>query len=57
MQNNSMDESSPPESQDSGRTPADEVELKKSLRGIKKAVSKFWNEIRRRRNKNALWKF
>ena len=48
---------SQPEGQDSKREPADEVELKKSIRGIKRALSNFWNEVRRRRNKNALWKF
>jgi hypothetical protein len=52
-----MGESSPPGGRDSKRTPADEVELKKSLRGIRKVVGGFRSEVRRKRNKNALWKF
>lgn len=39
------------------QTPADEVELKKSLKSIRKTLSNFWSEVRRRKNKNALWKF
>ena len=51
-----MDESSAP-GRDSERTPADEIELRKTFRGIKRKLSSLRNEIRRRRNKNALWKF
>jgi hypothetical protein len=49
--------SSPPEQQNPRREPADEIEIKKSIRSIRRALSNFWNEVRRRRNKNALWKF
>jgi len=53
-----MEENSPPpERKDSKQTPADEVEIRKSLRAIKKALRNFWSEVRRRRNKNVLWKF
>ncbi len=39
------------------RTPADEVEIKKSVRGIKRVISGFLSEFRRRRNRNFLWRF
>lgn len=39
------------------QTPADEVEIKKSIRGIKRVISGFWNEFRRKRNRNSLWRF
>ncbi len=39
------------------KTPADEVEIKKSVSRARKVLSSFRNEFRRRRNKNALWKF
>ena len=39
------------------QTPADEVEIKKSLKGIKRFISGFLNEFRRKRNKNSLWRF
>jgi hypothetical protein len=40
-----------------GRTPADEVELKKSVSRARKAFRNLSSELKRRRNKNALWKF
>ncbi|MCX6814092.1 MAG: hypothetical protein NTY20_00345 [Candidatus Aenigmarchaeota archaeon] len=39
------------------QTPADEIELKKSLRSIIRALNDFWDEICKRKNRNALWKF
>ena len=39
------------------QTPADEAELKKSLKSIRRVLNSFWSDIRRRRNRNALWKF
>jgi len=49
--------SSSSEGRDSKREPADEIELKKSLRSIRRILISFWSEICRRRNRNALWKF
>ena len=37
--------------------PADEAEFRKSLRKAKKRLESIRSEIRRRRNKNPLWKF
>jgi len=53
-----MEENSPPaERKDSKRTPADEAEFRKSFRKAKKKLQSIRSEIRRRRNKNVLWKF
>jgi hypothetical protein len=49
--------SSSAEGRDSKREPVDEIELKKSLRSIIRALNDFWDEVCRRRNRNALWKF
>jgi len=37
--------------------PADEKEFRKSFRKVKKRLRAVRNEIRRRRNRNPLWKF
>ncbi|HJW97011.1 MAG TPA: hypothetical protein VJ485_02505 [archaeon] len=37
--------------------PADEAEFRKSFRKAKKKLEGIRKEIRRRRNKNPLWKF
>jgi hypothetical protein len=40
-----------------GRTPADEVEFKRFFSRIRKALAGLRSDLRRKRNKNALWKF
>lgn len=52
-----MGKEPPARSEGSVKTPADEVEIKKSFRGIKKVISGFLNEFHRKRNRNSLWKF
>jgi hypothetical protein len=37
--------------------PADEAEFRKSFGKLKERLDSLRNEIRRRRNKNVLWKF
>jgi hypothetical protein len=52
-----MGEEQPGSREAQSRTPADEVEIKKSFRKIRKALGSLIDELKRRRNKNALWKF